>query len=277
MSGWPVTILIACVLGAVCPGRAAAADPPPVPFPVGERLTYSITWFGIAAGTATLEVRDLASVNGRPAYRIMTRARSTPFISTFYKVDDWTESLWDAQSFSSIRFTKHLREGRYRHDSEISFDLEAAEAVFRYIDHKAVSSEADGLEDGARKGGLRTEKYPAPPGVQDELSQLYLFRTRPLQLGRSETVQTFASKKTWEVEVQVLKKERVKTPAGKFDTILVKPLLKFEGIFQRKGEMLIWLTDDAARIPVKMTSKVVIGSFVTTLLTREVIPSENTP
>ncbi|NIP40434.1 DUF3108 domain-containing protein, partial [Candidatus Saccharibacteria bacterium] len=40
------------------------------------------------------------------------------------------------------------------------------------------------------------------------------------------------------------KKEKITIPAGTFDTIKVKPLLKSEGIFMRKGDVYIWLTDD---------------------------------
>jgi hypothetical protein len=34
--------------------------------------------------------------------------------------------------------------------------------------------------------------------------------------------------------------------------------------------MIVWLTDDAERIPVQMKSEIIIGSFVTTLTRREV-------
>ncbi len=41
---------------------------------------------------------------------------------------------------------------------------------------------------------------------------------------------------------------------------MVKPLLKSEGIFMRKGDVYIWLTDDDRKIPVKMKSKVKVGA-----------------
>jgi hypothetical protein len=68
------------------------------------------------------------------------------------------------------------------------------------------------------------------------------------------------------IEVQVLKKERIKTVLGEVNTILINPLLKNEGIFERKGAIFIWLTDDERRIPVKMKTKVAIGSITATLV-----------
>jgi hypothetical protein len=79
-------------------------------------------------------------------------------------------------------------------------------------------------------------------------------------------VTIFDSKKVWNVEVKVLKKERVTLPMGTFDTVVVKPLMKSEGIFYRKGEILIWLTDDAKHIPVKLQTKVAVGHITATLV-----------
>ncbi len=43
-------------------------------------------------------------------------------------------------------------------------------------------------------------------------------------------------------------------------------MLKSEGVFDRTGDMLIWLTDDERRIPILMKSKVKIGSITATLV-----------
>ena len=56
------------------------------------------------------------------------------------------------------------------------------------------------------------------------------------------------------------------TKLGSVDTIVIKPLMKSEGIFNRKGDMFIWLTDDERRLPVKMRTKVVVGSITATLV-----------
>jgi hypothetical protein len=56
--------------------------------------------------------------------------------------------------------------------------------------------------------------------------------------------------------------------------LVVEPLLKFEGIFQRKGRMIVWITDDPERIPVQMQSEIIIGSFFATLTRREVGTSQ---
>jgi len=99
----------------------------------------------------------------------------------------------------------------------------------------------------------------------DPLSGFYNIRKRQLKAGHSEYLDIFDSKKLWSVEVQVIGKERVSTPAGEFDTILIKPLMQSEGIFMRKGEIYIWLTDDDKKIPVMIKSEVKVGTFVAKL------------
>ena len=47
---------------------------------------------------------------------------------------------------------------------------------------------------------------------------------------------------------------------------MIQPLMKSEGIFESKGNIYIWLTDDERRIPVMVRSKITIGS-ITALLT----------
>ncbi len=49
---------------------------------------------------------------------------------------------------------------------------------------------------------------------------------------------------------------------GEVGTVIVKPALKSEGLFQSNGDILIWLTDDEKRIPVKVETKVPVGSVV---------------
>jgi hypothetical protein len=99
----------------------------------------------------------------------------------------------------------------------------------------------------------------------DPLSSFYYIRTLKPQVGRSVYVEVLDNKKLWNVEVQIIRRERVSTRLGDFDTIVIKPLLKSEGIFNRRGDMYIWLTDDDRHVPVKLQTKVALGRVTATL------------
>ena len=210
---------------------------------VPEILRYDLTWAGIKAGEASLEVRDEGAW-----ISIISTARSAKWLSLFYVVDDRVESrLSKERSLHSIgrplNYRLVLREGRHRKNKEVVFDRHDSKVT--YIDYL----------DKERK------EFAVPAVTFDPVSSFYYLRTLRLEVGKPVYVTIFDSKKVWNVEVQVLRKERIKVPAGVFDTIVVKPLMKSEGIFYRKGEIYIWLTDDERRIPVLLKTKVKVGSI----------------
>jgi hypothetical protein len=265
--------LIVCAVGCLLMADTAASAPAPDTgrvFREGERLVYDVTWMGIKAGQATLEVRGVVPVDGQSAYHLVTTAQSAPFISAFYRVDDRTESYLGVNPPRALRFEKHLREGHYRHSSFTVYDHDGKVVRYRYLDFSPVPKGISNLEEAEKYGTYKKEEYALAPSALDELSVLYYVRGLPLVEGHTVQAKVFASRKNWDLEVRVLGRETLDTVLGQRDTLMVEPLLKFEGIFQQKGRVIVWLTNDADRIPVLMKSEIKIGSFVSTLVRREV-------
>jgi hypothetical protein len=63
------------------------------------------------------------------------------------------------------------------------------------------------------------------------------------------------------VRIRVLRKERIKVPAGTFDAIVLQPIIKTSGIFSEGGQAEIWLSDDEKRIMLQMKSRLSFGSL----------------
>ena len=212
------------------------------PFSAGEQLKFSVSYGPIGAGTAWLEVPEVREWNGHTVFTLVARAESNAFVSTFYKVRNRIESFWDPDGRFSRRYFENRREGGYKVQREILFDAERREA--RYSDGNV---------------------FPIPPHVQDALSSFYYTRFQELPLGGSIVFDYHASRKNQPLQVKVLGRERVRTPAGTFDCVAIEPLLKAGGIFKNKGRLVIWITDDERRMPVRMRSAVTIGSISVTL------------
>lgn len=220
------------------PGNGEVLPPSPRAVRPGESLRFSVQYGVIHAGSAWLEVPSVREYEGRPVVMLVARAESNGFFSNFYKVRNRIESYWDSTGHFSHRYTEKRREGKYRAESDIRFDYGRQEAVYK---------------DG------RT--FPIPPSVQDALSSFYYTRLQALPLGGSVLFDYHASRKSAPMEVRVLGRQRVKTPAGTFSCVVIEPVLKAGGIFKNKGRLVIWLTDDERRMPVLMKSKVMIGSI----------------
>ena len=51
----------------------------------------------------------------------------------------------------------------------------------------------------------------------------------------------------------------MEVPSGKFDCIVVEPLVQEGGLFKHEGYIIVWMTDDDLRVPVKVRTKILIG------------------
>jgi len=219
--------------------RAYPCRPNPA-FGPGERLTFSVEYFGVSAGFATLAVEDGPSMNDRPTLHLIASARTHPAFEWVFKVRDRIESFLDAQGLFSWRYEKHLREGSYSNDSVIIYDQPNRRVI---------------------KDQGRTV-VPAPAWTQDVLSEFYFFRAMSFNVGDTLTIPVVADDgKSYELLVKVLRKERVAVPAGTFNCLVVQPTLKFEGLFQQKGTINIWVTDDPRHVPVLIKTKIAIGTI----------------
>ncbi len=229
-----VVIALAAVL---FPCRHAQA----LPFQVPETLTYELAWEGIYAGTSTLSIS-----RERDGYKIVSAAKSANYISLFYKVRDQIESITRGNSFASASYDINSHEGWHVKHLGVLFADGHGRQKTAYIDYLA-------------RPGSKPKEFRTPPGIMDPLSGFFYVRTMPLVVGRPVHVTIFDDEKVWNVKVRVLKKERVHTWAGTFNTVKIEPLLKSGGIFRRSGAIYIWVTDDARHIPVMLASKVKVG------------------
>lgn len=214
----------------------------PEPFRAGESLRFSVQYGFIKAGTAWLEVPEVVDWNGHPSWRLVARAESNGFFDKVYKVRNRIESIWDQERRFSWRYFEDRHEGGYTANDTLTFEPDSGQVRYK---------------NGAT--------YAVPPQVQDALSAFYYTRFQALPLGGSVTFDYHASRKSAPMEVKVLGRQRIKTPAGRFNCIVIEPMLKAGGIFKNKGRLVIWLTDDERRMPVLMRSKVLIGSISVTL------------
>ncbi|MBI4698865.1 MAG: DUF3108 domain-containing protein [Nitrospirae bacterium] len=212
---------------------------------VPEKLNYYLFWSGIRAGSAALETENTGQ-----GLTITSSARSADFISLFYKVEDMVQSTLYPDGHPS-KYTIKLREGRYRRDKSVGFEIK----------------QDDNTQKITYKNNRDNETVEFNTGkiYFDSLSAFYEIRKRELAVGRTEYIDVFDDKKFWTVEVRVLRKEKVRTPAGEFNTIVIQPILKSEGIFIKKGDLFIWLTDDDRKVPVLLRSAVKVGSFTAKL------------
>jgi hypothetical protein len=119
--------------------------------------------------------------------------------------------------------------------------------------------------------GGRSQTTTVPTDeVIDTLSGIYLLRSRQLQIGNDETLHIFDSEVYADVPVEILRRETVRLlNFTNIETLVVRPLQKTAGLFRRTGDILIWMTDDANKVPVKIVTSVALGTVTVELLSAE--------
>lgn len=242
-----IRVLWKCLAGALLlllwPGSLIAQGV--TAFEPGERLEYVLKWSGIPAGDSVMEIVEGDFVDGATLYRVVSKATSRSLVDLVYKVRNRYETHIHPADGLTRRYVFDMKEGGKKEKRLLIFD-QSGLSVTRVFE---------------KKKNIQTQDYEIPPQTQDNLSALYALRNETLKVGDSVTYRVFEGRKNWELVIDVIAAEEIEVRAGRFRTIVVHPKLKFEGIFRRKGELHVYMTDDQWHIPVLMKSKVRIGSI----------------
>lgn len=214
-----------------------------LPFPVGEVLTYSVSWNGIpvawAESTAALETFD-----GREVLALRLRVQTYAFFNHVYKVDDVNESLIDPKTLLSIRYTKNLKEGSYRCHEVTTFDY------------------AEGKAHYAQQIGEKLKmSYAIGPDTRDLISFMYFLRSEQLSEKQKRVYQVMSDEKVYELILNADDVDDLDLPNYKRDIPSLKmvPEAKFDGLFVRKGKATVWVSRDARRLLTFAKIKVPFG------------------
>ncbi len=235
--------------------QTAAASPPaepaepPLPFQAGERLVFQARWEFIPAGEAVLEVLTSDSVGQTPALHFAATAWSYPVIDLFYKVRNRIDAYTD-RSVSRTLLYREKSEGRRPKDVTVTFDWERRTAQYTNMDE-------------------RRDPLPIQPGSLDPLSIFYAFRLEDLQVGAVLSGPVTDGKKCITGTATVIRREKLQCAMGEIDTFLVEPSLEHVGgVFEKAkdAKIQVWVSADRYRIPVRLKSKVIIGSFIAELI-----------
>lgn len=225
----------------------------PLPFKFGERLVYDVKFskaiIHANVGELTFSVLEPAGSKQHVKFEVDALSKGA-LVSLFgVKVHDVFTTLADREDLYVYSTIKNLDENDVRTRQEAVFDRHAG--TVRYsVSNPAVPTQP-----------VSTTSSEARPWVQDVVSALYFARTRKLRNDNREISFYISDEgKSYHIGVARLGAEELKTDVGTFKTIKVDARI-FDGRFVRKeGQLHVWLTDDARRIPVKAWLKVPSGT-----------------
>jgi len=216
----------------ILPGQSAW------PFQIGERLTYNVSFTGITAGQASLEVVNDTVVNNYHQLHIRFKARTTFPVSSIYTINDQVDTWLDSKYLYTKKLTKNIREGNYKNDSYTIIDYDQSIAI------------------------TNGDTVIIDQFLRDSYSLFYFLRTIPLIIGETIDFTAFDGKKITPFQVITKTKETINTMAGTFPCLVVKPFREGTTLLKNKGDMMIWFSDDKIRLPIQIRIKLKYGSML---------------
>ena len=216
----------------ILPGQSAW------PFQIGERLTYNVSFTGITAGQASLEVVNDTVVNNYHQLHIRFKARTTFPVSSIYTINDQVDTWLDSKYLYTKKLTKNIREGNYKNDSYTIIDYDQSIAI------------------------TNGDTVIIDQFLRDSYSLFYFLRTIPLIIGETIDFTAFDGKIITPFQVITKTRETINTMAGTFPCLVVKPFREGTTLLKNKGDMMIWFSDDKIRLPIQIRIKLKYGSML---------------
>ncbi|TXD52438.1 MULTISPECIES: DUF3108 domain-containing protein [unclassified Polaribacter] len=214
-------------------------------FKGGESLRFKMSYSGfLRAGTAVLEVKETA-LNGKKVFHTIGTGWTSGMIKWFFEVDDVYESYFDKDTIKPYLFKRKIDEGGYLKHRITSFNYKAKTAYVQDFTTQQDTSIAFN-------------------NVQDMLSSFYYLRTvdtKGLKKGDEIKLDMFLDSQVYPFKLLFLGREVLKTKFGKVNSLVFIPLVQSGRIFEAEESVKIWITDDANKIPIKMTASLAVGSL----------------
>jgi hypothetical protein len=219
----------------------------------GEKMRYDIFWTGgVKIGELSLEIQRK---RGRkvPTHEIRAIiSTENGAIHGIYPVRDVHETIVLGNDRLPYRYEVRQKEG------------------FNYQARRITRYDQKTGKIASKKNVNPYEVYWAKGPIHNEFSAFFSSRVMPFRVGESFLVPTFADKKRNEVKVKVVAKETLaETALGRVETMKVMPILQFKGLYDKNGDTVIWYTNDECRVPVRINSKLMIGSLTLSLVSYE--------
>ena len=216
----------------------------PVAYSGTEKFVYDISYTGgVKLGELRLEIRPVK--DARDSYELHALVTTEgSFFHNVYPISDTHVTKVRGPERLPYHYEVWQEEGKdYRAHRVTVYDQKTGRITYRKNDEDKV-------------------EYRVKGKIHNEFSAFFASRLMEFASGASFLVPTFADKKRVDVEVKVVGKHHFDIPfLGLVDTYEVTPILKFKGLYDKRGDTTIWYTDDECRIPVQITSKIAIGSL----------------
>ena len=223
------------------------------PYNAGEKLFYEAKFSKIIRGIAVADLNfTVENAENNKDFTIKSDAVTKGSLLKLFtkKFVQKYESTVSGTDYAVKRTVKRDEQGDRVRESEALFDYQAKKVIYVETDPN----------DAARPP--RQIASPIPKDTQDLITAIYTLRRLPLAVGKNFEISVSDSGLVYKIPVRVTAREQIKTFLGKYWCFKIEPqMFGANRLIEQKGSMILWISDDEKRLPVRSQININIGRF----------------
>ena len=216
----------------------------------GEYLEFKASFGFFPVGKGTWKISEnTVTVRNRPAYQVDVHGWTTGFVGFVAPVKDHWKSYIDTASFITHIAHRDLIEGKYKKIDITEFNH--ADSLIRVKDF-----------DFETKTFKPAEEFHAEKLTRGMISGFLYMRTldfKKINPGDTVSFDAFLDDTFYDFKVICYKRESIKTKAGTFKSVVFRPVIPDNSVFEGEDSILAWISDDENKIPLKVEAEMFIG------------------
>ena len=219
-----------------------------LPFKGGEKFEYNIFFEFIKSGSATLVVKKDTISFSKDRLIMIGKGKTHPFFDLFFKVRDEYSTLFSCKDLVPVVFNRNVSEGKFKLNQKYFFDHQLMQV-------KSINN-----------------FFPIIDSTQDMLSALFFartFNTSLISKNRSFSIPIFMDDEIFNLKINYLFEEKVKTEFGVINCLVFQPSLQNGRVFENEESMRIWISNDESRALVKVEVEIWAGTIKAILTSYE--------
>ena len=174
------------------------------------------------------------------------------------KVRDQFDSVLDKKDLGTYTCKVNVEEGKRRREQTTVIERDKRQITFT---ERNLNSETE-------QPKVVKSEFKDWPLIFDPIGAMFYVRSQELKIGQGVKIPISDNGKPSEVEIIPVAKEDLKIEGEQFHTIKLDARVFDGSLFNGKGEMYIWLTDDKYRMPVKFQIKAKYGTVTGNLISK---------
>jgi hypothetical protein len=212
----------------------------------GESFTYKVS-FAVFSHAGDIQISGQKPAGTADRIAITVDSRSRGFVRGLYEFDNQAVADIELSTGRLLRVKETGSDPKRPIDNEFVIDYDKRQATFT---------------DRVRPARSNQLALPTGGDPLDLISALVQTRDWNLKPGEKRDVVVQFGRDFYPIAIHAEGYEEVRTPLGKFRTLVLVPRMEQnpKGLFKRGGEIKVWIAQDGSRLPVKMQLKLNFGA-----------------